>query len=63
MPAVPINDKRQEWLRKNVPLSQSIKDTSRLRVIMDTKNEHFGQYYKIHVTVRSFRSNTEILLH
>jgi hypothetical protein len=53
MPAVPINDKRQEWLRKHVPLPQSIKDTSRLRVIMDTKNEHFGQYYKIHVTVRS----------
>lgn len=47
---VPINDKRQEWLRKHAPRPESIKavDTSKLRVVMATENEHFGQFYKIH---------------
>jgi hypothetical protein len=57
---VPVNDKRQEWLRKHAPRPESIKtlNASKLRVVMDTWNERFGQFYKIHAMVCSIQTIT-----
>jgi hypothetical protein len=63
---VSINDKRQEWLRENAPRPESlktIKTGSKLRVVMDTGNEHFGQFYKIHAKVSFLPSNTTTFSH
>jgi hypothetical protein len=63
---VSINDKRQEWLRENAPRPESLKTVktgSKLRVVMDTGNEHFGRFYKIHAFVSYSPSNTTTFSH
>jgi hypothetical protein len=58
---VSVNDKRQEWLRENAPRPKSLETFntgSNLRVVMDTSNEHFGQFYRIHAMVSCSHSNT-----
>jgi hypothetical protein len=52
---VSVDDKRQIWLRKHAPRPESINtvNANKLRVIMDTDNERFGQFYKILATVSS----------
>jgi hypothetical protein len=60
---VSVNDKRQEWLRKNAPHPKSLKSVktgSKLRVVMDTGNEHFGQFYKIHAMASHLHTHTAV---
>ena len=63
---VSVNDKRQEWLQENAPRPESLKTVktgSKLRVVMDTGNDHFGRFYKIHAMVSYLPSNTTTFLH
>ena len=63
---VTVNDKRQVWLRENAPRPeslQSVKTDSKLRVIMDTGNEHFGQFYKIDAMVSYLHGNTATFMY
>jgi hypothetical protein len=58
---VSVDDKRQEWLRNNAPRPESletVKTGAKLRVVMDTGNERFGQFYKIYTMVSYLYSNT-----
>ena len=59
MPSVPLDDKRQQWLREHTLRPESIQrfDINKFRVVMDTENEHFGQFYKICAMVSTFWSN------
>jgi hypothetical protein len=56
MPSVPLDDKRQQWLREHTLRPESIQrfDINKFRVVMDTENEHFGQFYKICAMVSTF---------
>jgi hypothetical protein len=63
---VPVNDKRQQWLRENAPRPESLKTVetgSKLRVTMDTANENFGRFYKIRAIVSYLPSNATTFSH